>query len=291
MIAIVLNGGLGNLLFEYAFIYSLHKRLNTPFLLIKHGDPILLYRYFNVERNTLYYIDKFFFNHSGYKLFFSHYLRKIFISLIGNLTIKQKVVINNKDNPDSVLIEVKNHTTYEGYFQSELYFKLHSQEIKTLLRLKKKYIKDFEKRFNWIKKYRQIVTIHIRRTDYQDSFSYLDLGGKNLSLPISYYREVIKKIDHPDNFYILISDDVEAIKGEFDGLTNKYFSKESEIIDFQFMLNADICVIANSSFSWWAAYLNSKDNIVYCPKYYLGFLKRVEYPKEIYPENWIQIPI
>jgi hypothetical protein len=290
MIAIVLSGGLGNLLFEYAFIYSLHKRLNTNFFLIKSGAPILLYKYFTVDKNKYYYIDILFFDYIGFKLFFSHYLRGIFTTII-TARLKQTIIIDNRDDPKNLLKSVKNNTIYEGYFQSELYFESYKDELKELLKIKPKFVKIFREKFNWLNQYKKIVTIHIRKTDYQTAFAYLDLGSDDLTLPMSYYHTVIKEIHNSKNFYIIISDDTDAIKDEFNYIQNKYLSKESEIIDFQLMQHADICIIANSSFSWWAAYLNEKAKTVYCPKYYLGFLKQIEYPHKIYPKHWIQIPV
>ncbi|TDG35298.1 alpha-1,2-fucosyltransferase [Pedobacter changchengzhani] len=291
MIAVALAGGLGNLLFEYAFIYSSHKRLNTNFILLKKGSPILLYKYFILDKNTFYYLDLFFFDYDGFKLIFSHYLRRIFTTLLIKTKLKHTVVVDNRDNPKVALKLINDNTIYEGYFQSEQYFQTHSKEILTLFQIKKKYLKAFDHKFNWLNNKKKVVTIHIRRTDYQSAFGYLNLGSADLTLPMSYYHSVIKKIHNSENFYIFISDDILSIGKEFGYLENKYLSQENEIIDFQLMQNADICVIANSSFSWWAAYLNNKEKIVYCPKYYLGFLTEVEYPNQIYPQNWIQIPV
>lgn len=291
MIGLTLNGGLGNLLFIYAHAYYLSKKLNTSFVLIKHGEPVLLYRYFNVERNTFYYIDQIFFEHKGFKLFFSHYLRKIYLSCMQLLFVSKVVVVNNIEDPLVVLNNVKDGTVYEGYFQSELYFKSYANELKQTLTIKEKYANEYLKNFDWLKTKKKIVTIHIRRTDYKDAFGYLGLGSSNLILPFDYYHQLIKEIHHPLHFYVFISDDIAPVKAEFAYLPNTYFSEENEITDFQLMLNADICIIANSSFSWWAAYLNKRQKTVYCPKYYLGFLKEIEYPTKIYPENWIQIAV
>lgn len=291
MIAIELAGGLGNLMFEYAFIYSTHKRLKTSFFLIKSGTPILLYEYFIVHRNPFYYIDLIFFNHDGYKLFFSHYLKGFFTKLFIKSRLTKKIKVDNREEPAEALKRIRNNVIYEGYFQSEAYFKPHAAEIKKLFTIKPRYVRLFAEKFAWLKKHKRVVTVHIRRTDYTTAFEYLDLGGCDLTLPFSYYHQLIQEIDQPENFYVIISDDIATVRSEFDYLPNKYFSNEPAIIDFQLMQHADVCILANSSFSWWAAYLNPKAAQIYCPTYYLGFLKKIEYPNQIYPSHWIQVPV
>lgn len=291
MIAVDLAGGLGNLLFEYAFIYSAHRKLNARFFLVKKGTPILLYNYFNLKKNSFYYIDLLFFNHQGFKLFFSHYLKHIFTKWFITNRLTTTVTVDNWEKPAEALLKLKDNALYRGYFQSEVYFKPYRDELKAIFQVKRKYTDEFAQKFDWLKKEQKIVTIHVRRTDYQSAFTYLDLGSGDLSLPMTYYHQVIRQIHQPENFYVFISDDIAFVKKEFNYLEKKFFSEESEIIDFQLMQNADVCVLANSSFSWWSAYLNQKATTVYCPKYYLGFLKEIEYPTHIYPEHWIQIPV
>ena len=63
------------------------------------------------------------------------------------------------------------------------------------------------------------------------------------------------------------------------------------IVDFQILLAADIIVTANSSFSWWAAHLNSNCIRVLAPKYWLNFRVKNEYPSNVIPEAWEQIEI
>jgi len=94
----------------------------------------------------------------------------------------------------------------------------------------------------------------------------------------------LKKLTIENPYYIFISDDLSYIEEEFDYLKEKYISKHNDIIDFQFLLNADICILSNSSFSWWGAYLNNKKATVFAPKFWLG--KKSELPKHIIPEGW-----
>jgi len=73
---------------------------------------------------------------------------------------------------------------------------------------------------------------------------------------------------------------------------NALFANNDMITDFQIIMNADACIISNSSFAWWAAYLNSKkDKKIYCPEHWLGFKIKREYPENIIPGEWIKVNV
>jgi hypothetical protein len=91
---------------------------------------------------------------------------------------------------------------------------------------------------------------------------------------------------------VFVSDDIEFAKKTFGLNTNYYFEQNDEITDFQILLNAQELVIANSSFSWWAAWLNRQNNkVVYAPKYYLGFKVNKYYPAGINVNDWNWIDV
>ena len=286
MVGIKLEGRLGNQMFEYAFIISVSKNKGQQYFLEKEGAPIEIYKYFKLRKNLFYYIDILFFNSEKFGLFFCHYLRGSFYGLIKKIFIEKNIHVANTEDPSSVLEKITDKNFYVGHFQSYLYFKNNQQDVLCAFSLKKKIARDYQKRFQFpIQKKK--VTIHIRRTDYTE-LAHMNLGDGDLTLPFSYYHRLIKKIHSDDCYYIFISDDPAVIEQEFNYLPNKFISNDSAIVDFQHMLNADICIIANSTFSWWAAYLNhTPDKIVYCPKYFLGFKVKHDYPANIYPPGWI----
>jgi hypothetical protein len=123
-----------------------------------------------------------------------------------------------------------------------------------------------------------MAVIHIRRSDYVDL---------NISLPVSYYKRAIEAIDDTDITYIFISDDPAFVETEFDYIPNKYISTHNEIIDLQFLINADICILSNSSFSWWGAWLNNKAcKTVIAPELWLGQHSGQEYPNGVIQPEW-----
>lgn len=170
-----------------------------------------------------------------------------------------------------------------------MYFKNHEDNIKFLFSIKPVYKKEFHYKYAYLYKNYTIICIHIRRRDFLN-LGQLDLGGDNLSLPVDYYKNAIKKIVVKNPLYVFISDDNDFVTKHFTFLKNKYISTDSEIMDFQHLLNADVCIISNSTFSWWGAWLNNKsEKIIYAPQYFMGWRIKKEIPYTIYPDSWIQI--
>jgi hypothetical protein len=285
MIAVRLEGRLGNQLFQYAFIYSAAKRLNTSFYLDKSVDNFLLPEYFEVKKDFPAMLDNKLFSIYGYKNIFRIHAKKAFYHIIGGLIFRgRKIIVDNETPVSDVLKLLKNNYLYKGFFYSEGYFEDFKDEIRTLYKIKKKHADSFENIQKQIGVSKKKVVVHIRRGDYVDM---------DISLPISYYKKVIEIINNSEIEYIFISDDPSYIKAEFEYLTNKYISSHNEIIDLQFLINADICVLSPSSFSWWGAWLNNNQNKqVYAPKYWLGFKQEKEFPTGISDHlniNWIQV--
>lgn len=293
MIGVRIEGRLGNQMFQYAFAYNAAKKLNTDFYIDKSIEKYKLYDYFYVKREIFSFLDKSIFSLSGFKLFFCHYSRMWFYNFIGSNIFKNKKPIQeNELKQENGAYKFENNRIYHGFFQSEKFFLENIDSVKSHFSISEKLKDSYHTRFKNLQEKGKIATVHIRKTDYQ-TLEHLDLGGSDLSLPFSYYHNLIKKINNLGNvFFVFISDDTSVVENEFSYLTNKIISHDDEITDFQHMLNADICILANSTFSWWAAYLNNnKNKIVYAPKYFLGWKVKQEFPSDIYPNNWQQIVV
>ena len=285
MIAVTLEGRLGNQLFQYAFIYAASRRLNTSFYLDKSIENFVLPKYFEVKNDFLIPLDKSIFSIKGFKNTFRGHLKKRFYRVISSKIFKgNKITFDNRTPVKDILNQLKNDYLYKGYFHSVAYFEDFSNEIRALYKIKKRHIKKFElvKKKAGISK--KTAVVHVRRSDY------IDLEW---TLPVSYYKEAIEKIGQADVEYIFVSDDAGFIEKEFNYIPNKYISTNKEIVDLQFLINADICILSNSSFSWWGAWLNNNPGKqVYAPKHWLGYKEGKEYPEGI-SENvnikWIPV--
>lgn len=174
-----------------------------------------------------------------------------------------------------------------GYWQSEAFFEPVSSEVLRLLRFKK--VDDFENKsiINRIEN-TYSVAVHVRRTDYLDVEEkgyYADLSSSN------YYINAFNYIlqQRSDASFFVFSDDLEWCKDHFD-LDNMFFvecNRDEAWKDMYLISLCDRCIIANSSFSWWGAYLNKKQDVI-VPDY-IGE-RQIKWP-DYYPGRWNRISI
>lgn len=270
MIEIVSRGRLGNQMFQFAFGYVISKILKTK-LIIQGTD---LDRYFKLCN----YIKD------------PKILQKIQINIFKKINYWSFFNIAGSMHPNDIINSIKNNATYSGFFQSELYFNAFKEDIVNIFEINPTYRAIFLNKYGRLYEDNKIIAVHVRRTDYLEWDSYL---GKDISLPSSYYWQCINKIEDINNYQIIfVSDDIEFVKKEFASIPNTKFQSNNEIIDFQIIKNADIAIISNSSFSWWAAYLNQKTSKkIYMPKFWLGFKLKREIPNSISVKGWEQIEI
>jgi hypothetical protein len=277
VIAVRLEGRLGNQLFQYAFIYAASRKLDTTFYLDKSIDGFMLPRYFNVKNDTWRIIDNSIFSVKGYKNIFNIHSKKAFYGFISKLAFRGKhIKVDDRIPPEKALLALKDGCLYEGFFQSEIYFEGFQDDIRALFQVKREHLAAFGSVAGQLDSSKKKIVVHVRRGDYVN----LDL-----TLPVSYYKKAIEMIDSTDAEYIFISDDPLFVEAEFGYIQNKYVSTQSEIIDLQFLMNADVCVLSNSSFSWWGAWLNAnKSKKIIAPAMWLG--KDIVYPAGVLQRDW-----
>lgn len=280
MIGVTIQCRLGNQLFQYAFIKALAKKLNTGFFLNENINEFLAAKYFDFR------------GLSKVRNRFNQLYFKITKSPFKPLN---HLELSDFDVPQEEMKNLANNQIYSGYFQSEEYFKNICHNIQFHISVKKGYRNEFNQLYGNQFKKNKVIAIHIRKGDYLDLDSWWNdnLGSSNLSLPNSFYLDCLKKVEDIDRYQIVfVSDDIKKVKEDFKHMKNASFSENSLIIDFQIIMNADICIISNSSFSWWASYLNCKKNKqIFCPKYWLGFKIGKEYPNKIIPMSWNKVNV
>ena len=124
--------------------------------------------------------------------------------------------------------------------------------------------------------------MHIRRTDYVTSNGYHPVQS------LDYYQNAIDLIGDYDNLYIF-SDDINWCKDnlKFKNMIFRYGN--SDIEDLFLMSMCANNIIANSTFSWWAAWLNERpDKRVISPSKWLGEQTNLN-TNDIIPLDWIKI--
>jgi len=268
MITVYLQGGLGNQMFQLAATYS-HAKKNKDtavFNLDNSHTP-------NQGQNSSKYKNKLF----------------TFNNLSNVYDICNKPFV--QEGHSFCEIPYEPNQQLQGFFQSEKFFLDHKEEIKKIFidGLRKGYEENWSKVINDLKNLsntvnKPIVSIHIRRGDY------LRFRGVHDPCPIEYYKKsmecMYQKIG--DFCPYFISDDIEWCKKTFGniGLFSKY---NDEIDDLILMVNCDHNIIANSSFSWWGAYLNSNPNkIIIGPKDWFGPVGPKD-TEDIIPNSWLKI--
>ncbi|WP_316806883.1 alpha-1,2-fucosyltransferase [Pedobacter agri] len=275
MIGVSIQCRLGNQLFQYAFAKASAEKLNTSFFLIEGEEQFVLPKYFELE---------------GYSKPLNIF-RKIIYKIKNKSFFKslQATEIQLSTTP------VSDNNVYSGYFQSGLFFENIATKLATYIKVKPQYLSIFNKLYGELFDKDKVIAIHIRRGDYLnlDYWWLENLGSDNLSLPITYFEKCLAQIENVDSYKIIFtSDDIGYVKNVFGNFKNAIFAEHDMITDFQILMNANICILSNSSFSWWAAYLNrNQDKKVFCPKHWLGFKIQKEYPNDIIPKEWLQTKV
>lgn len=159
--------------------------------------------------------------------------------------------------------QVRDGVLSDVYLQDFKYFEKYADEIKEL----------FGEGIGFL----PYVGIHIRRGDYVDNKFYTDLSKTN------YYTKAIKKF--PSWQFLVFSDDPEFARSYFPDETNyQIMEGGDEMEDLNLMASCSHNVIANSSYSYWAAFLNPNPaKTIIAPietKYYADGIVRTKYPKE-----------
>jgi hypothetical protein len=187
-----------------------------------------------------------------------------------------------KFNPQVLSLEP--YTDLSGYFQSEEYFKKYREEILEIFSFKKE---DAEEARNFLLKEIQplsegknIISLHVRRGDYTLYPSHHPVCSDD------YYQSAIGKFDLKNSVFLVFSDDIEWCKKKFEGDNFIFSDTSNPYLDLAIMSMCDHHIIANSSFSWWGAWLNrSEDKRVIAPSRWFGPALNKD-TSEIYCEGW-----
>jgi hypothetical protein len=237
--------------------------------------------YLAQKNNTKLYLDTRFYNHQNHRRFLLNQFQNIEIDdgldMIQNnypiYTITDNFSYKEIPNP------VDCNYYLDGYWQSQKYFNNIREEII-------KYFTPNDDVLNKLKETEFIETnttsLHVRRTDYVTSNGYHPVQD------ISYYVNAIKEIGDYDYLFVF-SDDIKWCKDNLKFNNIIYTEGMSEIEDMMLMSMCKNNIIANSTFSWWAAYLNQNPNKkIVAPKKWFGDHVNID-TKDIIPEEWIKI--
>ncbi len=251
MIITKLQGGLGNQLFQWAVT-----------------------KYLSIKYNTNYGFELSYFNEMKWNLELNKF---------KNLKIEE----HNPTSSLNIITDnfnfkiIQDNSFLNGYWQSEKYF----YEIENIIRKDLKIDDDIK---NYIlSKYpilnENTLSIHVRRGDY------LNLQDYHPVQTIDYYKNAYNLINDENINVIVLSNDIQWCKDNFRFNNITYIEGETNIVDMYIMSLCKHNIIANSSFSWWGAWLNeNKDKKVIAPINWFGPHANL-YTGDIIPEKWIKI--
>jgi len=295
MIIANIIGGLGNQMFQFAANYALAKFYETELLVdlsdfnnIKYKsinrDGFLLDKIFNlnVARSTFFHT----FDTLNFSALLLPYKYRIDISKLNTQFYKEKIAFDF----DKKLYGFKNPKMYTfGYWQNERYFISEKFCIKKIFSFNRNFLSRLSKETEMKLSFENSISIHVRRGDYVHNNTYNKIYRLCDDEYFKNAISIIKKYVPFPVFYVF-TDDPYWVKSRdyFNGFNICVNGDSPSSWDDMFLMSK--CrhnIISNSSFSWWAAWLNnSKDKIVISPeKWFINGMSTYD----LIPQSWIKI--
>ena len=278
-------GGLGNQLFQVCALIAYSIRTKTPFFF--ENKPI------TCGDRKKYYWD-------------TPLLNRLKGFIRSPLHPKQQVLYKEPFFHYTPIPQVNkvNNIKLVGYFQSAKYFQDYKDVIFRMLKLKEtqQYIKEKISPYLPTTEFSNIVSLHFRVGDYAHQ------PHNHPLMPIDYYEKALEKLLNDDptgkkDWFILYfceENDIKYVNEKINFLKQKANFQEMTFIkvpphleDWEQMMTMSLCkhhIIANSSFSWWGAWLNENENkVVIAPKIWFRNEEVQKQTLDLIPEKWVRI--
>lgn len=259
---VALSGGIGNQLFQYAFGRGYEQRTGEKVLY----DTSMLTR----DSNRNFELDQYKIELSiakGIRPFVSYFCYRLAPRNEKNGVISRLLNIQRETKVFTYQEDFVKNAYLVGYWQNEKYFLNIADDLKKDF-VYKKPLNTEQKELIYKIENENAVAIHVRRGDYLSP----QFGDIYYCLDKNYYKKAIefvrRKVDSP-KFY-LFSDDIEWCKSEYSDMNDITYidSKvsQNQHVDLHIMRQCKHFIIANSTFSWWGAWLSQyKEKIIVAP--------------------------
>ena len=284
-------GGLGNQLFQYAMLVAVREHFKEEVLMdtsvyasygLHNGLEINRIFATTAKKATPDQIKKISWFTTNYKL-----SRLIHYCLPARKT-EFKEITFGMFYPE--VFERTGDCLYDGYWQHHEYFKECRNVILKEFSLRNSFDSQNQKTFNEFITANNIVSVHVRRGDFLNSKLYRGLCGKD------YYRKAIEKVKSivgEEAKFVFFSNDINWCKDNLadliapDNISFADWNRGADSYKDLFLMSAcRINIIANSSFSWWGAYLNQRDDkVVIAPEKWIN----KDMPDPIQMPDWIKL--
>lgn len=270
MITVRIGGGLGNQLYFYSLGYALAKRTNQKlrFDISNYGKDNKLVKERPFKLNELCIANTDFFETPMKKGVLNKIYRKLRIGLAVS------VFQNESIDPYEFIKNPTRNSYWNNFWVKYTFFDEYRNELSKQFQVRKK-LSDQAKRYMDEIERPDSVMVHIRRGDY--------VSVNHSVLSMSYYEEAMRlmhtEVENPQFYFF--SDDLQWVKNKFGQKDNYHYVDEvdDDLEEFAIMSYAANAILANSTFSWWATYINdhNSNGIVICPK---------GGTDEVYPTGW-----
>ena len=292
MVTIRIKGGLGNQLFQYAAAYSLAKRLNQRLELDNSFFPQQTLRGFKLGQMNVSCSDIAGVQSPAVELYKRKYLNKALRK--ANIRVlpcggEKKYLLETRSDIVPEFFNISKANVYmDGYYQSEDYFRAYKSE------LIEQFAPNYPSEREYVDALSEIancesVAVHVRRGDFLSAQN--DPNPNHYLLGEQYYHDALKYINEhlETSVFFWFSDDIDWVKRNFGEKENFRFvslhTSHADIDEMMLMKSCKHIIAANSTFSWWASWLNEHEEALHiCPAKRYGNLRMI-------PENWIKIAV
>ncbi len=302
MIGVVLYGQLGNQMFQYAAARYLAKQRNTSVLsvgprsswrgtLSRFISPKGLARHPDSgEHNGVLHRAL---GYGGTQLTLGALgkTRSLIDRIAFARTYEPEVVISESgafiEHFNSDFMSLSDRTLLSGWFQSSKYWNEDRQFAQDLFRPSPS-VDDAKKVIETQSgvDFNDVIGLHVRRGDYLQMRHGLSESQSGWALPMDYYTSAISQFE-ADRRILVFADDPDWATEQFTDSRFIVQPKRTAITDLHLMSLCKHKIIANSSFSWWAAYLgDTPDGITIAPEHHLGWKIGMWVPADIQQNQW-----
>ena len=195
------------------------------------------------------------------------------IQVINTISLDPVFQVNEKHFhfDEDIFNNCPDNSNINGYFQSYKYFENVQKEMREDFIIKNaKYVDE------------DYICVHVRRGDYVNHPLHHPVCD------IDYYKKAMEVF--PKENFLIISDDLNWCRQQ-DIFKNCYIPENSSVKeDMLRMINSKSVITANSSFSWWGAWLNRNENKkIVAPNKWFGVAYNHYNIEDLYPKEWIRL--
>jgi hypothetical protein len=251
-------GQLGNQMFQYASLKGIAINRGFDFCIPNYDEPVI--------------------DALGNRLkteIFNPFKPKV---SIGSLNTEKYIQEPGFGFSEALYNECPDNVSLVGFFQTEKYFKKIEKTIREDFTFKKQIVDECEEMIEGC--FEEPIALHIRRGDF------LINSGNHYNQSLDYYKKALKKFDSFRQV-IIFSDDPEWCMNQdlFSGDRFNVSSGNSPYHDLYMMTHCQDFIIANSTFSWWGAWLANSGRVI-APSNWFGPNNNHLGTEDLYPSFW-----